>query len=93
PAAAAPKPAVPAAAPAAKAAAPKPAAPAADPVKLKTPEFKPEPVRKVSQHSEQYYATKTTVFNALIDTIDLSQLAQLDTESAREEIRDIVVEI
>jgi pilus assembly protein CpaF len=30
---------------------------------------------------------------ALIDTIDLSQLAKLDAESAREEIRDIVNEI
>ncbi|MBU1287450.1 MAG: CpaF family protein, partial [Alphaproteobacteria bacterium] len=59
----------------------------------KKSEPKPEPVRKVNQQSEQYYATKTTVFNALIDTIDLSQLAQLDAESAREEIRDIVVEI
>ncbi|MBI1253335.1 MAG: CpaF family protein [Hyphomonas sp.] len=68
------------------------AAPAPD-VKLKVPEIKPEPIRKVNQHSEQYYSIKTTVFNALIDTIDLSQLAQLDTESAREEIRDIVVEI
>jgi pilus assembly protein CpaF len=29
----------------------------------------------------------------LIDTIDLSQLAKLDTESAREEIRDIVNDI
>nr|WP_246220362.1 CpaF family protein [Parvibaculum indicum] len=29
----------------------------------------------------------------MIDTIDLTQLAQLDTESAREEIRDIVNEI
>nr|WP_321359750.1 CpaF family protein [uncultured Hyphomonas sp.] len=57
------------------------------------PEPKQEPVRQVSQQSEQYYATKTTIFNALIDTIDLSQLAQLDSESAREEIRDIVVEI
>jgi pilus assembly protein CpaF len=95
PTAAAPKPAAPAAPSAAPA--PKPAAAAsaapANPVKLKAPEFKPEPVRKVSQHSEQYYATKTTIFNALIDTIDLSQLAQLDIESAREEIRDIVVEI
>ncbi len=76
----------------AKPKAPEAGAPAA-PVKLKTPEIKPEPVRKVNQHSEQYYATKTTIFNALIDTIDLSQLAQLDTDSAREEIRDIVVEI
>lgn len=71
--------------------APKPLA--SQPVKAKKPEPKPEPVRKVNQQSEQYYATKTTIFNALIDTIDLSQLAQLDAESAREEIRDIVVEI
>ena len=47
----------------------------------------------MNQQSDQYYATKMTIFNALIDTIDLSQLAQLDAESAREEIRDIVVEI
>lgn len=53
----------------------------------------PAPEPKAGRHSEQYYATKSTVFNALIDTIDLSQLAQLDAESAREEIRDIVVEI
>lgn len=66
---------------------------AASGVKLKMPDFKPEPVRKLNQHSEQYYAMKMTIFNALIDTIDLSQLAQLDTESAREEIRDIAVEI
>jgi len=46
-----------------------------------------------SQRSQDYYDTKTTIFNALIDTIDLTQLAQLDSESAREEIRDIVNEI
>ena len=33
------------------------------------------------------------VFGALIEAIDVSQLAKLDTESAREEIRDIVSEI
>jgi len=53
----------------------------------------PEPVKQVDNRSEQYYQTKMTVFNALIETIDLAQLAQLDAESAREEIRDIVVEI
>ncbi len=63
-------------------------------VKLKSgPEIAPEPVREVDSRSEQYFQTKMTVFNALIDTIDLAQLAQLDSESAREEIRDIVVEI
>ncbi|MFN0218534.1 MAG: CpaF family protein [Hyphomicrobium sp.] len=50
----------------------------------------PEPQRK---HSEEYYDVKTTVFNALIDTIDLTQLAKLEGPAAREEIRDIVSEI
>jgi len=36
---------------------------------------------------------KTSVFNALIDTIDLTQLAKLDAAAARDEIRDIVSEI
>jgi pilus assembly protein CpaF len=49
-----------------------------------------EPQRK---HSEEYYDVKTTVFNALIDTIDLTQLAKLEAAAAREEIRDIVSEI
>jgi pilus assembly protein CpaF len=48
-----------------------------------TPEFR----------SEGYYRVKSTIFNALIETIDLTQLAQLDPESARDEIRDIVAEI
>src|SRR6185436_10892427 len=51
------------------------------------------PPMVVDSRSEQYYEIKTTIFNALIDTIDLTQLAQLDAESAREEIRDIVNEI
>jgi pilus assembly protein CpaF len=50
-----------------------------------------EPQRK--PHSEEYYDVKTTVFNALIDTIDLTQLAKLEAAAAREEIRDIVSEI
>ena len=45
------------------------------------------------RHSEEYYDVKTTVFNALIDTIDLTQLAKLEAAAAREEIRDIVSEI
>ncbi len=45
------------------------------------------------RHSEEYHDVKMTVFNALIDTIDLTQLAKLDVASAREEIRDIVSEI
>ena len=63
----------------------------------KSPVAKPaaaKPTARASDHrSENYYQIKTTIFNALIDTIDLTQLAQLDAESAREEIRDIVNEI
>jgi pilus assembly protein CpaF len=43
--------------------------------------------------SENYYDIKSTIFNALIDAIDLTQLAQLDRGAARDEIRDIVNEI
>ncbi len=43
--------------------------------------------------SGSYYETKGTIFGALIEAIDLSQLARLDADSAREEIRDIVNEI
>ena len=50
-------------------------------------------VTPVRQRSEEFYDIKSTVFNALIDTIDLTQLAKLDADSAREEIRDIVAEI
>jgi pilus assembly protein CpaF len=53
----------------------------------------PEPSEPQRRHSEEYYDVKTTVFNALIDTIDLTQLAKLDAAAAREEIRDIVSEI
>ena len=44
-------------------------------------------------HDAEYFQTKSSIFNALIDSIDLSQLATMDTDSAREEIRDIVAEI
>ena len=53
----------------------------------------PAPVAVETRKSEKYYDTKSMVFGALIEAIDLSQLAKLDLESAREEIRDIVNEI
>jgi pilus assembly protein CpaF len=46
-----------------------------------------------SRRSEAYYETKSTIFGALIEAIDLAQLAKLDADSSREEIRDIVNEI
>ncbi len=48
---------------------------------------------KTGRRSEEYYDTKTSIFSALIEAIDLSQLARLDADSAREEIRDIVNDI
>ncbi|MEO0542221.1 MAG: CpaF family protein [Pseudomonadota bacterium] len=60
-----------------------------------TPEPSPQdaPARSKTKRDESYYDTKTQVFSALIETIDLSQLSKLDAESAREEIRDIVNDI
>ena len=57
------------------------------------PAGRKEEPRRRSPRNEAYYDTKSQVFSALIDTIDLSQLAKLDAESAREEIRDIVNDI
>jgi pilus assembly protein CpaF len=48
---------------------------------------------ETTSKSNSYYDIKGTIFNALIDAIDLTQLAQLDREAARDEIRDIVNEI
>ena len=66
------------------AAAGQPARPAAIPV---------EKPAEAKHRSDSYYDIKSTIFNALIDAIDLTQLGQLDREAARDEIRDIVNEI
>ena len=52
----------------------------------------PKPVVE-SHRSDTYYEIKAMIFGALIEAIDLAQLAKLDGDSAREEIRDIVNEI
>jgi len=71
------------------------AAPAMAPPRrsIEAPPLSPEPKGGRRERSESYYDTKSQVFSALIDTIDLSQLAKLDPDSAREEIRDIVNDI
>src|SRR6516162_148575 len=53
----------------------------------------PPPPPMETRRSDNYYEVKGTIFGALIEAIDLAQLARLDGESAREEIRDIVNEI
>ena len=72
--------------------APAPAKPKTEPARPAPPPPQ-APARRRSVRNESYYDTKSQVFSALIDTIDLSQLAKLDSESAREEIRDIVNDI
>ena len=87
------KPSAPVPAPSAAPAAPAPAAvvssPPLAPAKAPPP---PAPVIE-NRRSDNYYQVKATIFGALIEAIDLAQLAKLDSESAREEIRDIVNEI
>ena len=80
--------------------APKPSAPAPDEKKedegfKQAVEINYQPIDETGDgaRSEQYFDIKTSVFGALIDTIDLAQMARLDAETAREEIRDIVSEI
>jgi pilus assembly protein CpaF len=65
---------------------PAPARPAA-------PVAPPKAAAEIKQKSDSYYDIKSTIFNALIDAIDLTQLGQLDRDAARDEIRDIVNEI
>ena len=55
---------------------------------------RPEKKRRGPKRDEGYHTTKSQVFSALIDAIDLSQLFKLgQVDSAREEIRDIVNDI
>jgi pilus assembly protein CpaF len=75
----------------AKAPTPAPAAP--QPAAAPRPAAGGSPTLAVDNRSDHYYHVKTMIFSALIDTIDLAQLGQLDIDSAREEIRDIVNEI
>ena len=48
---------------------------------------------QAERKSDDYFQTKALIFGALIEAIDLAALSKLDSEAAREEIRDIVHEI
>ena len=86
---------------------PIPSAPAARPERIEAapPTRAAEPARRAlddvidvrgpetAARDKDYFQTKSAIFNALIDSIDLSQLATMEQEAAREEIRDIVAEI
>ena len=67
---------------------------------VSTPVEKAEPLQARQSPSsgrneptEEYYETKATIFNALFETIDVSALAGMQPDKAREEIRTIVDEI
>ena len=57
------------------------------------PQSTPSSAVQGERRSETYFQTKSLIFGALIEAIDLAALSKLDPESAREEIRDIVHEI
>jgi len=68
-------------------------APPTAPIERRSPPLPAAAAVVDSPRSQGYYEVKAAIFNALIEAIDLAQLARLDAESAREEIRDIVNEI
>ncbi|WP_342359817.1 CpaF family protein [Terrarubrum flagellatum] len=70
-----------------------PSAPVAAATPAPTPRAAPAEIAPARAKSDDYYQTKSMIFGALIEAIDLAQLSRLDIESAREEIRDIVNEI
>ncbi|WP_157017549.1 CpaF family protein [Mesorhizobium xinjiangense] len=95
-AAPAPTPGASSAEPAVMSGASAPAGPSDAPVmrpSVDAPPLAAEPRKSTRERGDSYYDTKSQVFTALIDSIDLSQLAKLEPDSAREEIRDIVNDI
>jgi pilus assembly protein CpaF len=66
------------------------AAPALAPAPVRKP---PPPPPVVAHRSESFYQTKTVVFGAMLEAIDIASLAKVPPATAREEIRDIVSEI
>ncbi|MBX3527326.1 MAG: Flp pilus assembly complex ATPase component TadA [Rhodoblastus sp.] len=71
----------------------RPAAQAPAPSKTASPATPAAPMPMETRRSDEYYITKSMIFGALIEAIDLAQLSKLEPDAAREEIRDIVNEI
>ena len=49
--------------------------------------------RQVTEIEAKYMEVKTKIFNALIESVDLTELSKLPAEEAREEITDLINEI
>lgn len=65
--------------------------PAAAPVAAPAPP--PQPEKPSRGQESRYNETKQSVFSALVEAVDLAELAKLDSVQVREEITDIVGEI
>lgn len=52
-----------------------------------------EDIVAIRPRSENYYQTKSVIFSALVESIDIAQLVNLDVERARQEIREVLSEI
>ena len=85
--------------PAAPAAMPQPADSASPPVSRPVGRAAKEtaaPAKKdntTSQRSNSYYQMKASIFDALVETIDLAQISSLSSDDARDEIRDVINDI
>ena len=62
-------------------------------VEIEQPLEDPSRPKTLSQTEAKYQDIKTKVFNALIETVDLTELANLPPDDAREDITDWVNEI
>ena len=70
-----------------------PSVPAVESSASRSPYAPPPPPPVEARRSDEYFVTKSTIFGALIEAIDLAQLSKLEPDNARDEIRDIVNEI
>ncbi len=77
-----------------KAPAPQPPAASEAPPKLK---LMPKPAKSEAVYrvgkSDEYYALKRDLFGVMIDVIDVAQLAKMDVDHARDELREVVSDI
>jgi pilus assembly protein CpaF len=73
-------------------------APAAPPSNMSAPQAAAQPKAALLEaeapiRTKEYFSTKSLVFNTMIEVIDVSMLSKMDSETARDEIRDVVSEI
>ena len=70
--------------------------PSTAPVAIQAPtirEVKPSTVTRQDENKTAYYALKKQIFGALIEAIDVTQLAVIDPAQARKEVGSIVADI